>query len=254
MRILWYEFKMEMLSTLRYRASVISDATIFTMLLLVFILSNTGMSLASKYQQANHVSLLLLGYISWLLSLNSVTTVTNEIRSELQRGTLYQKLYAKLPLQVLFVSKVLAGVMIQLVIILLFIVVTHFFMGIPFYFNGYMLLTLVIALAGMYGIGVAIAGISLFIKKTGSILLIIQMLLLFITDTVPTNNKILLVSKYIPLTISNDIIRRVYANMPMDHGLFTELVISSLVFLIAGNVIFQMMLKKAKKTGNLLMY
>ena len=62
---------------------------------------------------------------------------------------------------------------------------------------------------GMYGIGLIVAGIAIYFKRTGTIVFLIQTALLFVTDTVPTSDAILKITHYIPLTRCNEILRQI---------------------------------------------
>lgn len=250
---MFQEFKMDILSTLRYRFSILSDIIVYTVLLSFFFMSGTGSSFAETYGTDNYRALLLLGYISWSLSVACISMVGNEIRNETQRGTLYQKLASKTPLQVLYLSKLFSGVIVQLGIILCYVLVAVFLFDVQFYINFTMIIAILTCVIGMYGIGLVIGGLSLFFKRIGNIILLVQLTLLFITDTVPSNDAILSVSRFIPLTICNEIIRSSYAGLPVGQ-LFIQLIISSIVFFAVGCFIFQFTLSRSRKTGNLLLY
>ena len=100
----------------------------------------------------------------------------------------------------------------------------------------------------MYGIGLIVAGIAIYFKRTGTIVFLIQTALLFVTDTVPTSDAILKITHYIPLTRCNEILRQIAVG-----GEYTGM-LPGLCIVVIGSVFFDVMLKQAKKRGNLLFY
>lgn len=105
----------------------------------------------------------------------------------------------------------------------------------------------------MYGIGLVIAGLSVYFKNTGSIVFLVQLGLLFITDTIPSNTVILSVTKWLPLTICNDIIRSNLSDYSINSSLLV-LCLSSAVLLAIGILSFSIVVRRAKKRGNILFY
>lgn len=254
MRIVFYEFKMDFLQTLRYKMGIISDIVIFTLLLCFFFVSNTGHSLSAQYGSDNYKPLLLLGYIAWSFSVAAISTIGSQIQIELQRGTLFFKLNAKLPLQIIYIGDLISSVFIQTFIIIIYSLVTFFLFDVKYFINFTILVSLIICAFGMYGIGLIIAGLSLYFKRIGSVILLVQLFLLFVTDTVPTSSVITNISQVLPLTICNTVIRNSFLNNIDTTFPFLLLCICSLVWFIIGYFVFNIFFKRAKKRGNLLLY
>ena len=253
MRIIFYEFKTDLLRTFRYKFSIVSDIVVFTVLLSFFFISDTGTSLESKYNSNNQRTLLLLGYAAWSLSVSCISLVGGQISSEMSRGTLYQKLNCKIPLQILYLGDLFSGILIQFVIMIIYAVIAYFVFSVELFFSLNVFLSLIICTIGMYGIGLIIAGLSIFFKKTGAIILLIQLTLLFITDTIPTNDTLLRVTNIIPLTKCNDIIRKDFVGQPVGDS-FIQLILLSIGAFVIGYIVFSCFLSLAKKRGNLLFY
>ena len=85
---------------------------------------------------------------------------------ELQRGTLFFKLNAKMPLQFLYLGDLASAVCIQTFVILLYSAITHFIFGVNYSVNGTIIAALFICTLGMYGIGLIIAGLSFIISAS----------------------------------------------------------------------------------------
>lgn len=253
MKILFYEFKLDLLRSFRYKMAIFSDIIVFTFLLCFFYVSNTGASFATQYGANNYKTLLLLGYIAWSFSIAAISNTSSQITGELQRGTLFYKLNCNIPLQILYIGDLVSAIFIQAFVILLYSLVTHFIFNVTYYIDIYILISLLICILGMYGIGLIVAGLSLYYKRIGSIIFLIQICLLFITDTIPTAPIITNISKILPLTLCNTVIRTIFLQKNYTTYFF-QLVFLSFVWFILGYVIFNIFLRLAKKRGNLLLY
>lgn len=84
------------------------------------------------------------------------------------------------------------------------VIISKFVWGIEFSFHPAFLVPILLESLGMYGIGLIVAGIAIYFKRTGTIVFLIQTALLFVTDTVPTSDAILKITHYIPLTRCNE--------------------------------------------------
>ena len=253
MKIIFYEFKMDFLRNIRYRMGIISDIAVFTLLLCFFFLSDTGHSLSAQYGSDNYKPLLLLGYIAWSFSVSAISTIGSQILTELQRGTLFFKLNSRLPLQLIYIGDLISAVFIQTFIIVIYTIAASLFFGAGCPVNPTIILALLICLLGMYGIGLMIAGLSLYYKRIGAVILVVQLFLLFVTDTIPTSPVITNISRVIPLTVCNTVIRNSFVGGGIARSMLM-LCVSSLIWFAAGYVIFNVFLKRAKKQGNLLFY
>ena len=105
----------------------------------------------------------------------------------------------------------------------------------------------------MYGIGLMIAGLSLYYKRIGAVVLLVQLFLLFVTDTIPTSPVITEVSSVLPLTMCNTVIRNSFVHKDLGMS-FLLLCVVSLLWFVAGYVVFDCFMEQAKKKGNLLLY
>ena len=197
---------------------------------------------------------MLLGYIAWSFSVAAISTVSSQITSELQRGTLFFKLNCKLPLQILYIGDLVSAVFVQTFIIIVYSLVTHIVFGVQYYITGEIFFSLFVCTIGMYGIGLIIAGLSIYFKRIGSLTFLVQLCLLFITDTVPTISAITNVSSVLPLTMCNAVIKNNFIeNSPANNSLI-YLCILSVVWFIIGYIIFELFIILAKRRGNLLLY
>ena len=143
--------------------------------------------------------------------------------------------------------------LVQTIVVIIYSVVTYFFFGVRYTVTLPIVAAFLISILGMYGIGLMIAGLSLYYKRIGAIVLLVQLFLLFVTDTIPTSPVITEVSSVLPLTMCNTVIRNSFVHK--DLGMtFLFLCVVSLLWFVAGYVVFDCFMKQAKKKGNLLLY
>lgn len=252
-RSLLCEIKMDLISTLRYKFGTISDIVVYSILLLFFLYSGTGKSYSNIYGYENYRELFFAGYIAWFFSVSAISSIAQIVTGELRQGTFYRKLNSRCPLEVLLFGRFIAALIVEVLVAIIVAVVgiifgklnieIHFEIGIP----------ILICVLGMYGLGLCIAGAALFYKRVGAITYIIQLLLLFLTDTVSATDHFINISKGIPLTICNILIRKQIVGENVVTNLF-QLILISIIWLITGIVMFRVFINKAKKEGNILFY
>lgn len=248
-----WDMKMKILSTWRYKFSVISDIVVFSVLMIFFLTSRTGTSLSEKYIGTDYRTLMLVGYIAWTLSISAISSVGNEISSELSRGTFYRKMHSKYPLIILYLGDLIASFITQIVVIISLLIIAKVFWNVTVTFSFTIIIALIINLLGMYGIGLIVGGLSVLYKRIGAVVLLIQLGMLFITDTIPTSPSLLAVTKVIPLTSCNEVIRTCLSGQT-DTRSFVMLLLSSVIWIVIGGMFFHISIKSAKKRGNLLYY
>ena len=173
------------------------------------MVTDSGNSYAQTYHYGNYKELVLLGYVAWIYAISAISNVAGSLQSELTHGTLYKKVSSKYPLQYLFGGLYVSSVLLETITIVIVVIISKFVWGIEFSFHPAFLVPILLESLGMYGIGLIVAGIAIYFKRTGTIVFLIQTALLFVTDTVPTSDAILKITHYIPLTRCNEILRQI---------------------------------------------
>nr|WP_294468751.1 ABC transporter permease [uncultured Sellimonas sp.] len=253
MRMIWYECKMDVLRTFRYKMGLVSDLVIYTLLLCFFFWSNTGQSFQAQYGIDNYQALLLFGYIAWTFSVTAISTIASQLLTELQRGTLFFKLHSRLPLQILYLGDLLSSVLVQTIVVIIYSLITFFIFHVHYVITLPIIATFFISVLGMYGIGLMIAGLSLYYKRIGAVVLLVQLFLLFVTDTIPTSSVITGISRVLPLTMCNTVIRNSLLHRELGTT-FLLLCVVSLLWFLVGYLMFDRFMNRARKKGNLLLY
>lgn len=252
-KALAYEIKLELVSSFRYRFSIISDVLVFSILMGFMLSTGTGKSLGAKYNYDNYKELFLLGYIAWSLALAGLSASTDSITTELSRGTFYRKLNSKCPMWVLLFGELIASVVIHLIVIAVLCLLAYLVWDITIHISAVVLLALFINAIGMFGIGLVIAGFAIRYKRVNSLILLFQLGLLFITDTLPTSKLLLSITQVIPLTVCNKVIRENIAYSVTDNS-FIVLLALTFLWLVVGYLLLNYHINKAKRHGTLLFY
>ena len=250
LRAVFWEIKMDMKSAFRYRFGMVTDIIIYSVLLIFFLMSNSGKSYQDMYHYDNYKELLVVGYLAWIYAVTAITSISQIVSGELRQGTFYKKYNSVYPLQALLFGRMIAALIIQSIVVLIVLLVSVLFGNSVTGIQPFAIVAVIISTIGMYGIGLIIAGMSIFHKKIGSILYIIQLCLLFVTDTIPTSQSVTLV---LPLTLCNTVLRKSIAGISFTTD-FMKLIVSAVVFVVLGICVFQLYLKRARKKGNLLFY
>lgn len=245
--------RLEVRGSLRYRFAVVSDAVLLALLLAFFIVSGTGSSFVAEYGVSDHRPLLLAGYIAWMLASFSLSASVGLVTDELVRGTFYRKINAELPMGVLLASHFVGRLLIELVEVLALLGISWLAWGVGLPASPAVIGSLLLCTLGMYGVGLALAGLSLFFKRIGSMLTLIQIGLLFVTDTLPTAPVLSAITSFLPLTLCNEVMRAA-ASGADSVASFVLLGCVSLVWLVTGHVAFAKLAALAKQKGVLLFY
>ena len=237
----------------RYRASFVSDIVVYTVILTLFMMSGSGHSLSEKYGVADYRSLLFAGYIAWTFANSALVSSVNNTSAELSRGTFYRKLNACCPLPLIQLGELLSTVLMNCIVAFAVAIIGGIAWDLRLYVSGVSVGAIAMCSLGMYGMGLLLNGATIKYKRVGSLLFLFQLGLLFVTDTIPSDSIVLSVTRLVPLTACNDLIR-----LSMIGADFVEpavrLCASSLAWLALGYVVFRFLLFRAKKDGNLLHY
>lgn len=252
-RALLWTARVELSGAFRYRASFVSDIVVYTAILTLFMMSGSGHSLSEKYGVADYRSLLFAGYIAWTFANSALVSSVNNTSAELSRGTFYRKLNACCPLPLIQLGELLSTVLMNCIVAFTVAIIGGIVWDLRLYVSGVSLGAIAICSLGMYGMGLLLNGVTIKYKRVGSLLFLFQLGLLFVTDTIPSDSIVLSVTRLVPLTACNDLIR-----LSMIGADFVEpavrLCASSLAWLALGYVVFRFLLFRAKKDGNLLHY
>lgn len=239
----------------RYRLQFFSDLLFFTFVIILFLSSQTGTSFSIQYDTSTQFAptLLLFGYITWTFSSISVAKIAYAIQNDRFIGVFYQKLFSSVPLWVIYLGRLLSSIILQAFSATILIIIAVLIFKVPFAITPIMVLALLVNMIGIYGIGLIIGGLAIYLQRVNTIVFITQTLLIMLTNTLPTPTAVLSITKFVPLTICNEILRKSFLHQPVFND-FVFLSIVSFLFLFVGVIVFQSLLKAGKKKGNLLYF
>ena len=117
LRACWYEFKLAILRSIRYRVGFVSDILIFSVVFFIILFTNDGqgLSLAYNASESDAKVMLLIGYIFWLFSSTALGDSNNVISNEATAGTLETKLLSAVPVPALLLARLASGLIYAMV-------------------------------------------------------------------------------------------------------------------------------------------
>lgn len=251
LRSFYWEIKMELSGAARYRFGIISDLLVYLVLMIFFMISGTGQTYGSAYHYADYTELTLVGYIAWVYTSAAIVSMPQAVENELRQGTFHRKWSSGYPLQWLLFGRVTAALLLRNAVVLGLIAAAYFVGQIRIPINMTLMYAVFISTVGMFGMGLIIAGLALFHKKTGAVLYLVQMVLLFITDTIPTSEALKTIAGIIPLTICNQCLRLSVSGNDSFPWII-RLTVASGIWVTVGSLLFHYYTNKAKRKGNLL--
>lgn len=236
-----------------YRMNFISELITMLILYVSLLFMNSGSSLSSLYSggESGSKELLLAGYMLWSFSIMAINTMSDTISCEATSGTLEHKYMSIVPLGVLNLAIFIQSFITESLIVAVILIISKIIFNISISFNIISIVIILLTLMGMYGIGLILGGIALKEKKIGRIVFILQILFLFVSDTITSISNTIKISKFIPLTLGNDLLREAITYGSINSNKFYTLILISLIWITLGIIVFKIFEKKVKKDGSL---
>lgn len=254
LKILIHEIRMNILELKAYRFSFLIDIIIFFAIYSFLIISDSGYKLTVYYSSgATSKELILLGYAMWILSISAINTICGEIRQENIKGTLEQKFMAVVPFQWLLIGKIISSLLIQITEVAIVLFLARIFFDFTLKVTPIIILFIIITFIGMYGFSLIIGSIVIDKKKIGQLNLIIQLGLIVLSD-VFTVYDINIISKFVPLSFGNHIIRLSYSGLPIPMQEVLLFVVVCILWFIVGRAFFRKAIEKVRANGSIYLY
>ncbi len=208
-------------------------------------------------------AVLLIGLVLWQLCTSALSYLPFVVSDEATMGTLEQIFMTRTNIKIVLLSKALVSFSFNLFkALLLFIICTFIFgntnvflsMG---YKNIYILLIIIITTTSFYMLGLLVAGLALFFKRVGSVVNILNYIILFFSNiTIPASSLPIAfkgISYFISVSWAMEIIRAiVYENIHnTSYYVLIGFISSTICFTFIGLIGFKMSLDKAKNLGKL---
>lgn len=253
---LYYAVKYEMIlgfkEAFQYKTQCICDLIIFTAAyILLYTFHSTGNFMVYYgINRASAIFMLLIGFIFWQFNSLCFALNVSIVQDELMKGTLELKIQSNFPLYLLLFFRIMVKIVFRLGtligVVLFTIIVSGFTMSeIPDFLIT--LLVMIPSLLGMSGIGLFIGGISIKVKNVGQFTIIVQTLLLFMSNAAsPTTFR---VSYLLPFTYGIDISRSLFMHQADPPSIVLYLVLNC-VWMIAGILFFSKCVDTERKVGS----
>ncbi len=256
MRVIKAEIIMNFKDTIAYRVGLISDIIVMAVLYLCCIYIGGANSIGQYYgaEPGDSKSLVLLGYMFWSFSVLIIGSTSNSIRQDTMKGTLEQKVMSVAPLQIIFIGDLITELVINIAVVGSVCIISAIFLKISISLNLASILTLMITIAGMYGIALIFGGVALVSKRISNLVYIFQLILLIVSNAViqvPLSHKF---GNVFPLTMGIHIARSYMLNREVYMNDMVKFFVICTLWLVAGIIIFQKFLYKTKRTGGLSQY
>jgi len=154
-----------------------------------------------------------------------------------------------IPYPFLVLGSVISNFLVSSIVAAVIIAFSTLVLGVNIAINGKVLLALLLTLAGMYGMGLILGGLALIAKRVNQMTLVLQIVLLFATDTTTKRSPSSVAKLIIPLTSGNDIARKAVSSMAIYPTDWLQLLLASILWLVVGSAVFGACSRYARKNG-----
>lgn len=246
------EAKLEFKEMFQYKITLVSDFIVFTILYLAIYLVNVDSGFMQYYTvgDADSKILVLVGYIFWQLNCLAIGNVSGSIKSDALRGLLETKMQSIFPLPMLILAQMLVGIVVELIAFCGVFLISWITIGVQLRGLYMVVLTFFVAipsLCGAYGIGMVLGGLTLIEKSIGQFVYIIQVLLLFLSNTLsPTAGWYCYL---LPFTKGVEMMRNIYLRKGVSGIDIIQYLGVNLLWLLLGVIMFRVFMKAVRKKG-----
>lgn len=237
----------------RYRVGLLMDFIVFTgtFIMIYYLGVNKGFEAFYGINETGGKMLVLIGYIFWQNASSALGYSTGTITNETAQGIFEMRLQGKFSMEGIIFFRLLTSCVIHLITyagIIAFGTVMAGFQGKDFIFIFISILVSIPSLVGMYGIGLVFGSICVCEKSVGSLILIVQTILLFVTNTLsPSRNDIIYL---IPFTCGIDIMRSLYLGNAISFSIPLIYIAVNVLWLFIGIFFFRIALSHERRYGS----
>ena len=205
----------------------------------------------------------LVGYLIWFFALAAISDMSWGIREETQTGTLEQMYMSPLPTGVLMLSRSVASLVINMMMVGVAGVVLVLILGISLPLTWAALPVFLLTMGGLYGFALILGGTTLIFKQVEALANLLQNTLLFLNGALLPVDRLPgwmeAIAKTLPTTQGIIVLRQVILDgqtlaQTWQSGSLVGLVINSAVYFVAGWFIFRWCENRARRMGALGQY
>lgn len=233
----------------RYKISIVSDFVLFTIMYIAIYYFNINTAFSSISETEGKI-IVLIGYIFWQMSSTALGFSSSSIKSDVNRGILELELQSKFNVIFLMLINLFTYMVYSILSVLGIFIFMMLFGGtgiddLRMIFVSY--IYSIPSVIGMFGIGLIIGAVTLIEKSVGQFVFIIQTALLFISNALsPSRPDLIYV---LPFSYGIDITRNQYLGVAVDSKCVIMYIAVNLFWLLIGTKIFNITLKRIKKSG-----
>ena len=253
LQLICQETKMTFKSIWRYKVSMISDLVILvgTFFMAYFLKNNTWLMNAYEASQDQSNYLFFIGYVFWQFGSLSLGFCTTMISGNSRNGMLELQAQSFVSMPILYFFKLLINILSDFLIIITITVFMVFAMDFnlrEFIYIIYAILWSLPSIVGMYGIGLILSALSLREKSVGQFIIIVQTLLLFITNVFnPMSNPVVYL---VPYSWGIEILRGLYLGNGFNIISILIYFGINLIWIALGTVVFNKAVLRERRYGS----
>jgi len=206
------------------------------------------------------VSHRIVGFLMWFFALDAVGHLSSSLREDLHIGILEQIALSPYPLMFNMLGRSVSRLFINMFFAFLLFITFQLTFKVKIYIPITVFIFFLITYAGLYGLGLFFAGLTLIFKRLGPVTTITRFLLLIFTGAIiPLNTFpyfLRVFAQTLPMTLGLNIIREIIFEKTSLQAIFTNqnfylFIVNSLFYLLLGIFTFIILEKKARSKGAL---
>jgi ABC-2 type transport system permease protein len=254
---IYYEIKLDVKEMLGYKVSLLTDLILYTAIYIAIILLDYSGGFMNFYHVDNTSGkmLIVIGYITWQVNSMAMGIVSGSIANDARAGILELRMQGKYPPVVLLAVQFVVSMLLECVALLAVIALTA--LTVPSSVGNLPSLFLALAISipsilGSFGIGLILGGIALIEKSTGRLVLLLQTLLMFLSNAFsPTRAA---ACDVIPFVLSIDFARDIFLHNPIQFSYVLAYIVINALWLTAGCMAFNYCIRVVRKKYSFMTY
>lgn len=241
---------------IRYPLNLVAELATLSVLYLGIYWVNRSLP-GEGFQGSNSALASLVGFVMWYFLVIAVGALSTNLQSEAEQGTLEQLFLIPAGTAQLLLARLGSAISRGSLSIAVIFGVMMLATGVrPIWRLGPALVVILISLVGLVGVGYALVGLTLLYKRTGSLIGLVNLILLIIMGIFndATVGPVAVVVRVLPLAYGSRLLQQALGEVAPPAGsvwaidLF-GLTLNSLIYLIAGLAIFRKAERTARQRG-----
>ncbi|QXW66276.1 ABC transporter permease [Streptobacillus moniliformis] len=192
-----------------------------------------------------------IGYIYWILASSVLSEASASISSEKQAGTIKNLIVKPYSILTIMTFRTLSWLIINFSKIVLILLILKYVFQLNLMFNILLIPILIITLISIYGFSLILMTLTIVYTKTASFESVISYILLFLSGSVYSVEKMPLIIQYITnyfhLTLGIKISNHILSGELVNLNEILILIIDSIIYLLLGYILFKKIIKNNEK-------